>query len=547
MSPDKKFPRELREQAVKTVIETSRPIAQVARELGLNPSTLGNWVRAWRKGRAGVSASAGPAASSLPMDSAHSVLDAMADSSSADDFDLGFGAPSDRSGSVTTSAVRVSRHRVRLSTWMTLVVNAFLYLTVGNLVSYFFIGLAIEVVLATVLSQAARESLHSSLGGLLLIAGLVICLEISGALYLKSSIKGRVGRIVLGKPSLGRLGGAPEVNLKLMIQMCKQFSMEAAPEDKEMISAIQALDLGITEAVFRAKYVSERKLDGVAADHANREWTEKQWPRILSHSYEGGSLEDTYSNSLVWQVFYPRISPILRRVIPLVVIGITAGIWLFVREIRTGDYLLTLQVILLTGFLFTTVVFVNITYGFSLVQWQAPSKAVLNTIPDEKLRSHAAEAPWVGKTFRPVKVTFGDRYTPLVGNYFVRRAAAPLCYWTVALLCLLLTCAAVGTIGTGGPGSEWYYRTAVALIAIPALIFLAIYVSFVILRMAGSLTAVVTAALVLAITPPMLTFLFTGQRPGKGVVSTSIIAGLAGALATAIADRTKDRVQRSRQ
>ena len=30
------------------VVETSRPIAEVARELGINETSLGNWVRAYR-------------------------------------------------------------------------------------------------------------------------------------------------------------------------------------------------------------------------------------------------------------------------------------------------------------------------------------------------------------------------------------------------------------------------------------------------------------------------------------------------------------------
>jgi transposase-like protein len=37
------FSPEYREEAVKMVIETSRPIAQVAKELGINEGTLGNW------------------------------------------------------------------------------------------------------------------------------------------------------------------------------------------------------------------------------------------------------------------------------------------------------------------------------------------------------------------------------------------------------------------------------------------------------------------------------------------------------------------------
>jgi transposase len=42
--PKRNFSPEYREEAVKMVIETSRPIAQVAKELSINEGTLGNWV-----------------------------------------------------------------------------------------------------------------------------------------------------------------------------------------------------------------------------------------------------------------------------------------------------------------------------------------------------------------------------------------------------------------------------------------------------------------------------------------------------------------------
>jgi transposase-like protein len=43
------FSPEFKEEAVKLVIETSRPVAQVAKELGIHEATLGNWVNTHRR------------------------------------------------------------------------------------------------------------------------------------------------------------------------------------------------------------------------------------------------------------------------------------------------------------------------------------------------------------------------------------------------------------------------------------------------------------------------------------------------------------------
>ena len=49
----RKFSPEFREEAARMVVDTSRPIADVARELGINETSLGNWVRAYREKHAG--------------------------------------------------------------------------------------------------------------------------------------------------------------------------------------------------------------------------------------------------------------------------------------------------------------------------------------------------------------------------------------------------------------------------------------------------------------------------------------------------------------
>lgn len=49
----KKYDREFREGVVRVVEETGKPIAQIARDLGVNAGTLGNWVARAREARDG--------------------------------------------------------------------------------------------------------------------------------------------------------------------------------------------------------------------------------------------------------------------------------------------------------------------------------------------------------------------------------------------------------------------------------------------------------------------------------------------------------------
>jgi transposase-like protein len=45
----RRFSPQFKAEAVQLVIETGKPIAVVARELGIHDGTLGNWVNVWRR------------------------------------------------------------------------------------------------------------------------------------------------------------------------------------------------------------------------------------------------------------------------------------------------------------------------------------------------------------------------------------------------------------------------------------------------------------------------------------------------------------------
>jgi transposase len=45
----RRFSPQFKAEAVQMVLETGRPIAEVARDLGIHDGTLGNWVNAWRR------------------------------------------------------------------------------------------------------------------------------------------------------------------------------------------------------------------------------------------------------------------------------------------------------------------------------------------------------------------------------------------------------------------------------------------------------------------------------------------------------------------
>lgn len=44
----RKFSPQFKAEAVQFVLETGRPIAEIARELEINEGTLGNWVNEWK-------------------------------------------------------------------------------------------------------------------------------------------------------------------------------------------------------------------------------------------------------------------------------------------------------------------------------------------------------------------------------------------------------------------------------------------------------------------------------------------------------------------
>ena len=54
MGRHSKYPEEFRRESVQLVLTTDKSMADVARDLGMNDKTLGNWVRADQRRRSGM-------------------------------------------------------------------------------------------------------------------------------------------------------------------------------------------------------------------------------------------------------------------------------------------------------------------------------------------------------------------------------------------------------------------------------------------------------------------------------------------------------------
>ncbi len=48
-SPPRKYTQEYKDEAVRLALDSDRPLAEVAKSLGINESTLGNWVTKAKK------------------------------------------------------------------------------------------------------------------------------------------------------------------------------------------------------------------------------------------------------------------------------------------------------------------------------------------------------------------------------------------------------------------------------------------------------------------------------------------------------------------
>lgn len=480
------------------------------------------------------------------MTSEGSTSEASSGPPSANDFDLG----EDQSVVRDSNDESSKSQRLAPSAIIRLVVNSLLMITIGNRVGRPLAGTVSGLLIIFALSREARGRLNSTLGSILLILGLYIVYEGAAYLYTKSVQNGKTATRLYGAPTFGRLGGPRKYMFQLALAMSKQFSIEMTSQDAELFSALRRLDLKFTEMVFRKTYLRERKLDGVETDQAESEWP-KQWDKMLSRSHDEVSLEKSISDSMVWQVFMNGLNNISPMLIPLAALGMAVSVWLFAQGLTKVNYLPSTQIGLLFGFALAALIFANLTRGFSPVEildpqekWKELSVQDLaaSLINQQEFRQIE---PHIGKRFWPTRVAFGDRYVKLIRNHYVKILAPLLLFYAAISLGILLVSAGVGTLGSRGASAGWYYHMAVAIVAIPCIIILAMYLSFAVLQTAEGLIALLTGAIILGAVPPILGLLFTGKPQGEGIIISSLVAGVAGALSTALADGTRKRVQRS--
>ncbi len=439
-----------------------------------------------------------------------------------------------------------SAPEVPLSVRITGAANAAIWAGLGSTRAALLWLPVLVVVVAVSLSPPLRSgrSTAAQVGIVALVSVGVILAAVLGATM---SSTARYARLVDGRPRFDPLRSDGRRLLSTLGRCIASVELRFRPEDQLVTSRLGALSLEFAELAFHQTYRANRFDDA--------DWPEA-WQEI-----EGAQIgpvpfgEATRSGLLA--LFGLRHAVVTKLTEPLAGIFTAGYILLLSRAVANQSLLGLVQLVLAFGVVTAAVIFVNFTTQLRVITPVVDGTEALFAAELEKSRTDpevaalldewrrrldAEMAGAAGRDMLPT-ITIRPGYVEAIRSSFVRRFLIAGLADLVGLLPLLWLCSLAGLLLSAWTDAEvlgWAGWMTVGLVVAPFAFAAAVAFGFFLLARTRALLTLVATGLFLAVIPPLVSYAFGGETDAT-VIITSVVAGLAGILSSAVAELVKKR------
>jgi hypothetical protein len=364
----------------------------------------------------------------------------------------------------------------------------------------------------------------------LLFVFLLVLLRILGHV-----INSRIGRFIFGPPEFGILGGPEARIFRFLARAQSNLSLKFSEKDEPWAHEYNELNIRIVEAEYRRGYqaaVASGDVDPIVYP-----WDDVWRDKILDHSANGRTVRQTFEEWIAWSAVMSRMTSTLLMVALLAGPYSLVMVWLATRAVdQDGAPLAFAQFGLLGSFVIALIIYMNHLYLLDEIKISSKLDGVPEELRDT-VKEWTARAP--NRLLRP-RVEFGRSFVSAIRNFYCRILAIAAGWNVVSIVVLLALTCPVGLLTSNQSiESLLSYASDVGryVLLIPVGMVLGSWFGFEILRNVRRFVTLFVAGIVLALLPPLMTWIFTGRLPdGEVALISSVITGLISAAATALAE-----------
>jgi hypothetical protein len=416
----------------------------------------------------------------------------------------------------------------------------------------YLITIFLEIALVTVATRPLRAGHGFWIQLLIIVSFVVVVYELLAFFILRLVKSSLATKYLVGEPRFDELKGPGTRQLRLILGCIATLVYDFKSEDERVIRAIGQRDyLGI-EQMYRHRFLQHG-------------WSEQDWPQIWEQMGAVKEFDVAYGESILtgrWSIFANRHNIMLGLTLPLASIYTAGSAWLLAQVAQGSSPLRLIQFALLTGFVIAALIFANFTTSLRAVKivgddYLPPgAQEAVESLRKEGFDPYRtnqdidAQYPDLKEIIRPrigqelypqmeVQPGYVNHVRGLFSRYFLLHGVM-----TVALLILCLGAqwplALAFSSWTDDRVNDWTIRMLEGVPLIPLALMGSLTLGFYVISRFKKLWSLLVTAVILAMIPLLITYVFKGS-PDKAALLSAVITAVIGALSDAVAQLVKEK------